>query len=305
MFKTFTEINDILVEYLDKEKPFSLLRIDNTMGYVLECLHKNELPVQHFYNENTLVEGGIYPSTMEYAYEVVMPLAKKAMINCDILGFVDISQSIRNNQSFVSQFGEKPMFSGVHEIDVLDPAGMLNVTGTRPLDIPWTSKLKDKKVLVISTHCDTINQQWAKIDKVWGDNRKIVAPFELVGTIRSPYHPVMDSRQYPNTNSWLDNVNAIIDKIDSYDYDVLIAGSSTSSPIYATHAASKGKIGIQTGGVHQLFFGILGHRWADVPGYSSWHKMYNEHWTYPLESDEPTNRKNYTHLETNYAYWRK
>jgi hypothetical protein len=64
-----------------------------------------------------------------------------------------------------------------------------------------------------------------------------------------------------------------------------------------------GKIGIQTGGSLQLFFGIHGYRWYQVDYYKNWHKMYNEHWIHPLKEDEAQNRTQNTHLETNFAYW--
>lgn len=305
MHKNFFEINDLLCEHLQNNTPFSLLRIDNTMGYVIDSLFKGELPVEQFYNENTLIEGGVFPNSMEYAYKTVVPSNIYAMNNCDILGFVDISGSIKNNPQFTSNFGEKPMFFGIDDINVLDPAGMLNVTGKTEVSVPWTSCLKGKKVLVVSTHCETIKHQWKNIDKIWGSNRDKIAPFELVDCIRSPYHPLMDDRQYPNCETWAKTVEHILDKIDSYDYDVLIAGSTTSAPLYSLHAKSRGKVGIQTGGVHQLLFGILGYRWTKVEGYKDWHKMYNEHWIYPLEIDEPTNRNKYSFLETNFAYWKK
>ena len=86
-------------------------------------------------------------------------------------------------------------------------------------------------------------------------------------------------------------------------YDVILAGNSTSAPFYAQHAKSKGKVGIQTGGVLQLYFGILGYRWTKVPGHNGWSNLYNEYWKYPLKIDEANNREKYKNLETNFAYW--
>jgi hypothetical protein len=77
--------------------------------------------------------------------------------------------------------------------------------------------------------------------------------------------------------------------------------------MYAEHAKQRGKVGIQTGGVHQLFFGILGYRWSPEAqnGYRKWAKLYNQHWMYPMAVDEPANRDKYKFLETNYAYWKR
>jgi len=307
MIHNFFQLNELLSNLLKSNEPFSLLRIDNTMGYVLDSLQKNTTPVREFYNENTLVEGGVYPNDMNYAYDVVIPKTLEAMTYCDILGFVDLSGDIQRNTEFTNLFGEKPKFYGHDSMLALDPCALLNVDGAHQLENPWPTYLGGKKVLVISTHAETIKHQWKNMDNIWGWNKNKIVPFELVDVIKSPYHPVMDPNQYPKCNTWEDTVEYIKAKIDTYDYDVLIAGSTTSSPIYAEHAKQRGKVGIQTGGVHQLFFGILGYRWSPEAnnGYRPWAKLYNEHWMYPMQIDEPANRDKYKFLETNYAYWKR
>jgi hypothetical protein len=187
---------------------------------------------------------------------------------------------------------------------VMDPGAILSYSNQfGELKNPWTTKLKDKKVLVISTHSESIKHQWKNIDKVWGSQRERIVPFELVDVIRSPYHPDMDNRQPPNCDHWLDSVNYIKELMDTYDYDILLSGCSTSSPLYCDHAKQMGKIGIQTGGTIQIFFGILGYRWTKGIGYENWKQMFNEHWINPLQVDEPQNRQKYISLETNFAYW--
>jgi hypothetical protein len=307
MIHNFFQLNELLSNLLKSNEPFSLLRIDNTMGYVLDSLQKNTTPVREFYNENTLVEGGVYPNNMNYAYDVVIPKTLEAMTYSDILGFVDLSGDIQRNTEFTNLFGEKPKFYGHDSMLALDPCALLNVDGAHQLENPWPTYLKGKKVLVISTHAETIKHQWKNMDNIWGLNKNKIAPFELVGIIKSPYHPVMDPNQYPGCDTWGDTVEYIKRQIDTYDYDVLIAGSTTSSPMYAEHAKQRGKVGIQTGGVHQLFFGILGYRWSPEAnnGYRPWANLYNEHWMYPMQIDEPANRDKYKFLETNYAYWKR
>jgi hypothetical protein len=307
MIHNFFQLNELLSNLLKSNEPFSLLRIDNTMGYVLDSLQKNTTPVREFYNENTLVEGGVYPNNMNYAYDVVIPKTLEAMTYSDILGFVDLSGDIQRNTEFTNLFGEKPKFYGHDSMLALDPCALLNVDGVHELENPWPTYLKGKKVLVISTHAETIKHQWKNMDNIWGLNKNKIAPFELVGIIKSPYHPVMDPNQYSGCDTWEDTVEYIKRQIDTYDYDVLIAGSTTSSPMYAEHAKQRGKVGIQTGGVHQLFFGILGYRWSPEAnnGYRPWAKLYNEHWMYPMQIDEPANRDKYKFLETNYAYWKR
>jgi hypothetical protein len=244
MTHNFFQLNELLSNLLKANEPFSLLRIDNTAGYVMDCLHKNTVPLREFYNNDSLVEGGVFPNTLDYAYDVVIPSNLEAMTHCDILGFVDLSGEVEKNTAFTNLFGDKPKFYGADSFLVLDPCALLNADGAHQLETPWPTYLKDKKVLVVSTHAETIKHQWKNIDNIWGWNKNKIAPFELVDVIKSPYHPIMDPNQYPGCNTWKDTVEYIKAKIDTYDYDVLIAGSTTSSPMYAEHAKQQGKVGI-------------------------------------------------------------
>lgn len=311
MHKDYFGINELLSEKIQLGEPFSLLRIDNTMGYVLQCLF-NEVEINsEFFSLDTLaIEAGVNPATYDYYFNTIVPMCLESMCNSDILGFVDISRNIEKDKNFTIKFGKKPMFFGHDSLMVLDPIGLLRggIDGNFKVEIPWTKYLKNKKVLVISTHCETINNQWSNIDKIWGNNLELVAPFDLVGCIRSPYHPTIDNRQYPGCDKWHETVEYIKKEIDKYDYDILITGATTSSPIYAEHAKSRGKIGIQAGGVIQLFFGIMGYRWSLQAnnGYRPWSDYYNEYWKYPLHEDGPQNMKQqHKNLEGSYAYWKR
>jgi len=302
--------NDKIGEIICKGEPASILRLDNTAGFIVQLKLKNESPPSEHFNESTLIQGGIHPHDPAYYWDVILPEIIKVMHQADILGITDVTDTFNNcvpeDHVVIKEFKNQPIFGG-NSILVMDPGGLLGYAkeffGIPEAINPWTAKLKNKKVLVISTHAESIKYQYNKLDKIWGNKREVIAPFELAGVIRSPYHPLMDNRQYPNCNHWGDTVNYIMKEIEKYDFDVLLAGASTSSVFYAQHAKELGKIGIQTGGVVQLMFGILGYRWTKVLGYSQWNKMYNEHWIYPLEIDEAQNRKKNMHLETNFAYW--
>lgn len=304
MNNNFFEINDLMSKWIKENKSFSVLRIDNTIGHVLSFQDMGIQPFQSVWNPNTLVEAGIYPSTMEYAYQKVLPKILENMKSCDILGFVDVGQELRHNHVFLEKFKDKPIFFTGDSYHVLDPGCLLLGLKFGKTENPWTENLKGKKVLVISPHYETILRQWEKIDLVWGDYKEKITPFDLAGCIRAPLHPILDDRQYPNCETWEDTVEYIKNEISKYDYDVLLSAVSQQSAIYANFAKSCGKVGIQTGGILQLFFGIKGNRWMNHEIYFDWHAMMNEHWTYPLEIDEPQRKSQYNFMESNYAYWR-
>jgi len=302
MIKNFFEINQLVSDKLKNNESFSMLRIDNTATYVTNCLHKGQRPVYEFFNENTMIEAGVYPSSLEYAFSTVYPKTVEIMKSCDILGFVDISHQTRNDKDFLDMFGDKTIY---FDMEIVDPGALTGRSVFGELNDPWTKYLKGKKVLVISSHANSILHQWNNIDNIWGKERDNIVPFELVGCIKTPFHPLVDDRQYPNCNNFEEVVEHTKSIIDQYDYDVLITGVTTQSPFYVEHAKQKGKVGIQTGGIIQLFFGIKGKRWeinynAYYPNGSN---MFNEHWIYPLRLDEPQKINEIRHLETSYAYW--
>jgi len=297
----YWQINDLIGSKLQTSEPFSVIRIDNTAGNVMECLHRGQRPDPEHYNRNTLIECGVYPTIEEYGFNIVYKLVKEAMNNCDILGFVDVTDTMADSD-FARQYDHKPTFFA-EDCTVVDPIVLMGHHDKYgKVGNPWTQYLAGKKVLVVSTHAESIKHQWKNIDKVWPTNRQEIVPFELVDVIRSPYHPAIDDRQYDNCRTWTDSVQAIKDMIDGYDYDVLLSGSTTSSPLYVEHAKSRGKVGIQTGGAIQLFFGIVGYRWA-LPAFAQWHRSFNENWIYPLKIDEPQRREELKFLESMYAYW--
>jgi hypothetical protein len=309
MNKNFYEMNEYLSDLLIRGEPASVIRLDNTAGYVMDCVAKNTPISQQFFNPLTILEGGVYPNTPEYAISVAYEKTYECMFRANAIGFVDISNVIRNGSPLTEPLKDKVLFFSEGYM-VFDPGSLLGYSKLyienlqHPISFdPWTQYLKGKKVLVISTHANSIKSQWNKRKLIWGENLQKIVPFDLVDVIRAPYHPAIDDRQYPNCNTWGDMVNHIKTLIESYDFDVLLSGASTSSPIFVDHAKSLGKIGIQTGGVIQLYFGVKGGRWAKVSGYNEWNQMFNDHWIYPLQIDQPQNRDRVPGLESTFAYW--
>ena len=300
MQTNYYALNDLLIQKLQSNEPFSLLRIDNTAGFVLDCINRGVVPDRQHYNEYTIVEGGV-PGNMEYAFNKLWPDTLDAMRQCDILGFVDVSGDIRRS-NLIKQFEDKPTFFH-KDTAILDPGGLLGYYSEyKKLETPWTQYLKGKKVLAISSHVDSIKFQWEHLDRIWGKDKDKIVPFELVDCIRTPYHPSVDDRQIPGCNTFDSIVDHMKNVIDTYDYDVLLTSVTTQSPFYAEHAKQRGKVGIQTGGTLQLFFGVLGGRWLHSPSFKEWVPMFNEWWIHPFDEDKPQ-RVIHPNLETNYAYW--
>jgi len=299
MIKDFYEINKLIGEKLQSGDPFSCLRIDNTAGYVLQCLHQNTVPSGEFCNDQIMMHIGVVPAKTEYYLSTVMQKTTEVMKQCDLLGFVDVSGQIQKDESFMSNFSNIPKF---FDFLIMDPGALLGCSEFGNLEVPWTQHLAGKKVLVVSSHANSIKHQWNRMNLVWGDKKDKIVPFELVDAISTPYHPDLDDRQYSDCVNFIEKIQRTKSIIDQYDYDVLLTGVTTQSPFYAEHAKLRGKVGIQTGATIQLFFGVVGNRWL-MEGYFRWRQMFNENWIWPMQEDQPQ-KKHLINSETGFAYWR-
>ena len=99
LLKTNQAINSLFKE----KESFSVVRIGNTEGYVLQCLDKGQMPVDQF-KAFLFYTAGVFPVDYEYLSSIYAPYNFKAMNNADLLGFIDISGEIRKDESFVSKF---------------------------------------------------------------------------------------------------------------------------------------------------------------------------------------------------------
>jgi hypothetical protein len=302
--EALTNTNNIISNLFDTKDSFSVVRIGNMEGYFLDCFDKGELPLGEFYHWLSLTSG-VFPTNNEFLQDIWAPINREAMINADVLGFVDISGHLKANKSFTEKYcKDKPVFYGVSEILALDPGYLVNMDIVDvPCENPWTEKLKGKKVLIVSSFVDSIKYQWENRKEIWGDKLDKILPFDLVDVVRSPFHPQMDSRNLPNCNSWDQVAEELKRQIDAYEYDVLLVSAAALAPTLANHAKVRGKIGITICGTLQLYFGIIGARWAGKnPSYTAWPKMYNEYWRWPSETDLPDNKQVFDKFE--HAYWK-
>ena len=144
----------------------------------------------------------------------------------------------------------------------------------------WLESLAGKRVLVVSPFAATIQSQYAKRTEIWRSMPTILPEFELL-TLKCPLHAHLVAPEHP---SWMATLRHLCSACDALDYDVLIAGAGAWGLPLATHAKSRGKVGVHMGGATQLLFGIKGVRWDDRSDAS---EIYNEHWTYPSEEETP------------------
>ena len=144
--------------------------------------------------------------------------------------------------------------------------------------------LKNKKILIITSHKETTELQLNKLDHLFNkpifDNNTFYI-----------YKPAQQNGGSHDTNAWTHHYNLMtqdltnIYKEFAYDLALVSAGGFgmlLCNFIYTNTGASV----IYVGGSLQLYFGIMGKRWQNN---ESIIKNMNHNWVYPLDVDKPKN----------------
>ena len=149
---------------------------------------------------------------------------------------------------------------------------------------PWTAALKGKKVLVVHPFVESIKAQYEK-RKLLFDNPDMLPDFELK-TVKAVQ--TLCGETDSRFKDWEEALSYMYGECMKEDFDVAILGCGAYGMPLGAKLKQAGKIALHTGGVTQLLFGIKGSRWEGRPSYA---KMFNEHWSKPLESETPQKAK--------------
>lgn len=153
--------------------------------------------------------------------------------------------------------------------------------------------LKNKKILIITSHKETTKLQLNKLDMLY--NKPI---FDKSNTFYI-YKPAQQNAGSHDRNSWTHHYNLMTQDLlnikRDFDYDLALIsaggfGMLLCNFIYKNTNASV----VYVGGSLQLYFGIMGKRWQTNSSI-----IKNNNWMYPLDVDKPK------HIEfcENGCYW--
>lgn len=146
-------------------------------------------------------------------------------------------------------------------------------------DMPWSSALKGKRVLVISPFSQTIRYQYKRKNELW-ENKEVLPDFELLN-----YTSVQSIGGVGPHESWLESLSIMKKEISEIDFDVALLGCGPYGlPLLSHIKENIGKSAIYIGGGLQILFGIKGKRWDGIPDVS---RFYNENWRRPFDIEIP------------------
>jgi len=263
--------NNFLSHYIKTDNPCAVGKIGGNELQVLYCyvLRQEDKNIQYppdLIRESTVV-AGINP----YSPEQFDLFATEFLANFKHMSAVAVWSKL-----LISFEEHLVMSAGIFPISLTDIEPYYHAK-------PWSHKLKDKNVLVISPFADSIQKQYLNRQKIWPDG--MLPEFNLK-TIKYPHSSALD-----NTNplSTFHRISQIQEQMDKIDYDVAIIGTGATSLFFAVHAKQKGKVGIHMGGATQILFGIKGKRWDDPKEQPAFQKFFNEYWVRPSKEETPEN----------------
>ena len=148
---------------------------------------------------------------------------------------------------------------------------------------PWSSALRDKRVLVIHPFANSIKAQYEKREQLFPGTDTLPAFKEL--------HVIQAVQSIAGTKvdyaDWFEALDSMKKKMDETSFDVALIGCGAYGFHLAAHAKRMGKTGILLAGWTQMLFGIYGKRWTeDQPKFV---KFINPAWIRPLEQEQPKN----------------
>jgi hypothetical protein len=159
---------------------------------------------------------------------------------------------------------------------------------------PWSSRLVDKKVLVIHPFAESIKQNYESKREILFKDEQVLPKFDLqvYKSIQS-----LAGNEIP-FKDWFEAYEFMCDGIDRLIFDVAIIGCGAYGlPLAAFIKKEIGKTAIHMGGATQVLFGIKGQRWDNRPFFRDY--LYNEHW---IRASETEKFSNYKAVEDG-AYW--
>jgi hypothetical protein len=199
----------------------------------------------------------------------------------DYLGYASMYQGTLEESDFHAHWMSGNIFQEAEDalvpdhVTLIDPASLESFR----FSDPWTSSLKNKKVLVIHPFKQSIDSQWQKKDGIW-KNPDVLNFGELI-----TYQSVQSIGGRGPHSNWFESLEIMMEDISKMDFDVALLGCGAYGiPLLGYIKKSLQKSGVYVGGGLQLYFGIKGQRWDRSPDVSCY---YNDSWIRCSDQEKP------------------
>lgn len=264
------EGNRFIAEGLRSGKPFMAARFGDTELRTAVCYMNKRMGLHHTYpdyiRKAACVCTGVFPNTDE----ILDRFSECLLESCQQVDAMAVWFNLLEDYAY-RVFG--PKSGRCISLDSLEAFWY---------EQPWTKELAGKKVLVIHPFAESIEQQYARRDKLY-QNKDILPDFELKTLKAVQSLSGGDSIPYAD---WFEALEWMYEEAMKIDFDVAILGCGGYGLPLGAKLKKAGKSAIHMGGVTQFLFGIRGNRWDERPRYAA---FYNEYWCRPGENERPQN----------------
>lgn len=286
-FKSFLELQ-IFLENI-KEGPFFIGRLSgNEPNLCGKVLNKENIP------ESLILEmlntAGIYFKSNDDIKEYVKQYIQSCK-NCDILGVWSSGMYYQGKAlyEFIKKVNTKQKDICAQ---ALEPYYYMKET-----EYKFHEFFKSKKILIISSHENSINQQ---INKNIYEKTIFDKSCEI-----NVYKPHQQNGGNFDGRSWIIHYEEMKNEIKSleneFNFDIaFVSCGGFGMPICNFIYKEMNKSVIYIGGALQLYFGIMGNRWRTNPNIL---QLKNDNWIDVLDSDIPEKIKQNKQLCENQCYW--
>lgn len=144
---------------------------------------------------------------------------------------------------------------------------------------------QDQRVLVITSHGDSVNGQIASgnVDVIFGKHRI----FSKTTTIQV-YKCTQQNGANGDGYGWKGHFLKMCHDISQYTFDVALIGCGGFSNLLGHYIHKElGRSAVYVGGPIQLFFGVMGRRWMQHPRILGFLRRHGDAWIEPVRSDKP------------------
>lgn len=260
--------NKYMIEKISKDEPFAFCRCSFSEMRLLIKIQREHLfhkPHKKGYEDmSCLIVNNESIQEAEYNYYKLMA---DSTINADLIGIWKLLPMAD------AVIGTLPGIKGTvtASAECVEPYYY---------DIPWTSALKGKKVLIVSPFSAEVKHQYAVREKLWPTD-DILPEFNL-DTEDSIWY--FDGHRDPRFANWFEVYDTLYENIMKHDFDIALLGCGMFGFPLAARIKKAGKQAVHVGGAIQILFGIKGSRWDGMPEVN---KYYNEYWIRPGELSKP------------------
>ena len=279
--KSFLLMQDFILEKQQKNEPFFIGRLSGNEPSLCGKILSNQ-PLQNYTYliNNMLFVAGILFTHIDH-YKQYVKLYTRSVSRCDLLGIW--SESMYSQAKEYYGFIEK-VYPNLKKICAQGLEPFYYMTNSQYC---FDNIFKNKKVLIITSHEKTTNQQISNMQHIFQPNKIFHETTKFY-----VYKPSQQNGGNHDNNPWTYHFEKMKEdlkniKEQTFDFDIALVSCGGFGMLISDFIFSDLKTSaIYVGGSLQLFFGIMGSRWKNSPQII---EHVNNYWTHPLDEDKPKN----------------